>query len=84
MLALFGEIGGGTLRVQITPWLAYLITLIIIKFGIKVPIHIYFVNPGEQQTFLATFIHILIFAIFVPWVGAVMLVQLRDLELRKQ
>lgn len=71
-----------TLRIQITPWVFYLITLLLLKFGAGLNIHIYFFHP-TAQSLPATVFHIIVFALFVPWIAATLLVQLRDLELRK-
>ncbi len=71
-----------TLCVQLFPWSCYLIALLIIKSILGIDIHIYF-SLTQNTTYLTTVIHILVFAIFIPWAAATMLVQLRDLELRK-
>lgn len=68
--------------VQFTPWLAYLFLLFILRFTLGLDIHIYFLQPSPY-TLGATFLHLIIFAIFIPWVAAIMLIQLKDLELRK-
>lgn len=73
-----------TFRAQMTPWIVYLVCLILIRYLLKLNIHIYFTGPEEQQHLLPTCVHILIFAIFMPWVATILLVQLRDLELRKK
>lgn len=74
---------GATCCLQATPWLAYLITLIIIKIVFKVNIHIYFMPIDPVSTFYPTVMHIIILALFIPWSSSMTLVQLRDLELRK-
>lgn len=69
---------------QMTPILAYIICLMIIKYVLHLNIHIYFTGPPSQFSWWTTFLHILLFALFLPWTAAVLLVQLRDLELRKK
>ncbi|VVC76899.1 hypothetical protein AQUSIP_22260 [Aquicella siphonis] len=68
--------------VQITPWLCYLALLIIIKYVLRINIHIYFVEPSTN-TIWTTLIHLIVFALYIPWFAATLLVQLKDLELRK-
>lgn len=72
-----------TFSVQITPWLSYLILLVIIKFLLNVQIHIYFTRLDVQNIW-PSILHVLLFAFFIPWVGAILLVQLNDLELRNE
>lgn len=74
---------GMTLRAQATPWLLYLTTLIIIKVVFHVDIHLYFMPVNPVANFYPTLLHIVILALFIPWGCSMMLVQLRDLELRK-
>lgn len=69
---------------QITPWLIYLICLVIIKNVFKISIHIYYVEPDIEYTIPATLFHLVFFAIFIPFVATTMMVQLKDLELRKR
>lgn len=71
-----------TFSILIVPWVAYLIALIIVKFAFNVNIHIYLLERS-LPTITTTVIHILLFALFIPWVGSILLVQLKDLELRK-
>lgn len=71
-----------TFSVQVTPWLTYLIVLIIIRFFFHINIHIYLIE-GTQPNALVTILHIFLFALFIPWDAAILLVQLKDLELRK-
>lgn len=72
-----------TAKIQIIPWVAYLIVLILIRYFIHINVSIFFVQASEVYSWLATCIQILVFTLFTPWFAAVMLVQLRDLELRK-
>ena len=72
-----------TFITQSIPWLVYLITLVIIKFVFRIHIHIYFIKITQLSLF-ATVVHIIIFALFIPWSAATLLVQLKDLEIRKR
>ncbi|EKD54381.1 MAG: hypothetical protein ACD_60C00090G0030 [uncultured bacterium] len=72
-----------TFFVQLFPWACYLIVLLIIKNMIPVPVHIYFTEP-KFITFYSVLLQILLFALFIPWPAAALLVQLHDLELRKK
>lgn len=69
--------------VQITPWLCYVILLIIIKYALNIDIHIYFIET-TAPSLKTSLLHIVIFALYIPWVAALLLVQLKDLELRKR
>src|SRR3990167_1584881 len=71
-----------TFCVQVFPWFCYLIALFIIKHVLDFHLHVYFTDPRNITVFSTT-MHIIIFAIFIPWPAATLLVQLRDLELRK-
>lgn len=72
-----------TIWVQMTPWLIYLMTLIVIKYVFKIDLHIYFMGP-QLPTVISSLVHIVLFALFIPWVASTMLVQLHDLELRSE
>lgn len=71
-----------TFSVLITPWIVYLCVLIIIKFVFRINLHIYLLER-TTPTVLTTVMHIVLFALFIPWVASILLVQLKDLELRK-
>lgn len=72
-----------TFAVQITPWIGYLIALIILRFIFRIDIHIYFIDY-DPHSLLAVVLHIIVFALFIPFAATTMLVQLKDLELRKK
>ncbi len=72
-----------TFRAQVTPWISYLIVLILVKYIGHVNLHIYFIKVNTLSL-SATALHIFIFALFLPWFASTLLVQLRDLELRKK
>ncbi len=70
-----------TFWVQITPWVCYLLFLLILKFVAHINVHIYFFQP-VQPTIIEVGVHILVFALFIPWAATTLLTQLHDLELR--
>lgn len=71
-----------TFSLQITPWLYYLLALLLLSI-FHVNIHIYF-DQHFNPNYVGVVINILLFSIFIPWVAAVMLIQLKDLELRRK
>lgn len=72
-----------TISTQATPWIFYLVVLLAIKFIFNVEIHVYIMNQASYPLF-GTFLHLVIFALFIPWVAALLIIQLKDLELRKK
>ncbi|SRR5579883_254163 len=73
-----------TFITQMTPWLFYVLMLMIVRDFFKINVQIYFVESADPPSLTITLIHILVFAIFVPFVATTAIVQLRDLELRKK
>ncbi len=71
-----------TCILQVLPWICYFIVLVIIREIFQFNIHIYFFEPLRPDLFSIS-LQIVIFALFLPWPAATLLVQLRDLELRK-
>ncbi len=71
------------LSLQFSPWICYLILLILIRSVLGIDIHLYFFKY-TTHSIIATLLHFIIFALFIPWVAATLLVQLKDLELRKK
>lgn len=69
--------------VQVTPWICYLVALVFIRFILQINIHIYFFDQSTH-TIWATLLHLALFTLFTPWVTALIMVQLKDLELRKK
>ncbi|MBV9575889.1 MAG: hypothetical protein JO149_04640, partial [Gammaproteobacteria bacterium] len=67
--------------VQITPWICYAFALLLIK---SVGINIYlFANTSSDQ--IATIIiDLVMLALFIPWVAALLLIQLNDLKMREK
>jgi hypothetical protein len=72
-----------TLKTQISPWVIYFITLILIRYALKINIHIYFLGQDELS-WRVTIIQIILFTVFISWSAATLMVQLRDLERRKK
>ena len=72
-----------TFSLQLTPWMYYLLVLMFIKFILRIDIHIYFIEHGVHPLW-TIILNMVVFTLFVPWIAAVLLVQLKDLELRKQ
>jgi hypothetical protein len=69
-----------TLWVIVTPWLIYTIVMLCFK-ALGVNLHIFIIEvPVYSMTVFPTLIHIILFAVFIPWFAATMLVQLRNLE----
>ena len=68
--------------VQLTPWIVYLALLLLIKYAFNIDIHIYF-TPIAQSNMWATILNILVFAFYAPWIASLLLMQLKDLEIRK-
>lgn len=71
-----------TFSVQVTPWLIYLFVIILIRNVLRIDLHIFFVEVGSLSAF-STCLNVVLFAVFLPWIAANILVQLHDLELRK-
>lgn len=69
--------------VQITPWIIYTLILLVIRYALNIDIHIYFSEVVEKSLWPAI-MHAIIFAIYIPLSAATLLVQLKDLELRKK
>jgi hypothetical protein len=67
---------------QITPWICYIILLAFLKYMLRFNIHIYFADRAAHPLW-TTLLQLVLFALFVPWVASNLLVQLKDLELRK-
>jgi hypothetical protein len=81
-----GLVWGNWWRTFITlacPWCVYYLTLVVMKnvFQINIPISLFEI---PHITLFATIMQILVFALFVSWFAATVLVQLKDLELRKK
>lgn len=68
-----------TFTLQVTPWFCYFIFLLLFRYFLG--------NPTYTENWLYllcdTFIYLVVFGLFIPWVAAILYVQLQDLELRK-
>jgi hypothetical protein len=63
------------------PWLIYTIVMFCFK-AMGVNLHIFIIEmPSYTMTLFPTLVHIILFAVFIPWFASTMLVQLRNLEL---
>jgi hypothetical protein len=69
--------------VQITPWLIYLLLVLLIKFVFNIDLHIFFIEDSSHSLKDSVF-NLLIFTLFLPWTAALLLLQANDLELRKR
>lgn len=68
---------------QATPWVTYILILILIKWALGINIHVFLLSD-QPHSLGPTILNTIILAFWTPWVAATMLVQLRDLELRKK
>jgi hypothetical protein len=69
--------------VQVTPWLCYIYVLVFVRYVLNVNIHIYFTGSRTLSPW-PILLSLAIFSIFIPWVAALLLVQLKDLEIRNK
>ena len=56
---------------QLTPWICYVVLLIIMKRGLDINIHIYFVEHSVHSV-NTTCLNVVIFALFIPWAAAIL------------
>lgn len=65
---------------QATPWLYYFFTLIILRYILNL------IFPIDFNTLILreNILQFVLFTFFIPWIAAMQLVQLNDLELRKK
>lgn len=70
-----------TVCVQVTPWLCYLIVMIILGSVFQIQFHFFFVRQ-ESVTITSTIIQMVLFILLMPWVAALLFTQMKDLELR--
>lgn len=69
--------------VQVTPWVCYTLLFSIIRICLPSLFSAYFLQSSIGMWGLIL-LNIILFAIFIPWVAALLLIQLKDLELRKK
>lgn len=67
---------------QMVPWCSLVLFFVLLKLILGVDVHIYFYDQA-MHPFWVTILQWFIFALFIPWDAAMLLVQLKDLELRK-
>lgn len=72
-----------TFLAQVTPWILYIVALVILKNIINLNISLFYEQAKQTPTLSILCLHILVFALFLPWSASLLMVQLRDLELRK-
>ena len=70
--------------VQITPWIVYAILFFIIRNIFDINTQLHMTKSFFGMGYWSTLIHIVLFALFIPWFAALLLIQLNDLELRHQ
>ncbi len=71
-----------TFSVQLTPWIAYLLILSFIRYVININVHIYFTQNLDYSIW-TTLLQLVLFALLLPWIAGLMIVQLKELELRQ-
>lgn len=71
-----------TFSVQITPWIIYVFVLITLNKIFNFQIYVIFFSKPSPYIW-ANLIHMFTFSFYIPWVAALLVVQLKDLELRK-
>jgi len=65
---------------QISPWFVFALAIMfLLMIGLNIDINNFEYN---QSTLLILIIHIVLLALYIPWVASLLLVQLKDLELR--
>lgn len=70
------------LFLQLTPWAFFTLILSIFStFGFN--IHLFFMET-TAHTIGGTLVNLILLALFLPWIGALLLLQLHDLELRRK
>lgn len=69
--------------VQMTPWFCYLLVLAFLRYLLHIDLHIYFIARGIH-TPSASILNLILFTLLIPWISALLLVQLQDLEYRKK
>lgn len=70
-----------TVCVQVTPWLLYLACLLVVGNIFDIKFHFYFVRQ-ETVSIVSTILQMLFFTLLLPWVATLLLIQMKDLEIR--
>jgi len=73
-----------TLSLQVTPWVVYLLVIMLLRNFLKLDLHVYFFAINKTPSFFATALNLVLLSFFIVWSISVVLVQLWDLELRKK
>lgn len=74
---------GRVFKLQIIPWITYFIIMLLLQTIFKIDLNLYFINY-DNNTLPALFIHIIVIAILIPWMAALLILQVHDLLLRKK
>ncbi len=69
---------------QITPGITYLIVLILVRFIFHFNVNIFLLSPPGQISIGVYIFHIISLSLFIPWIAAILLLQLHDLEQRNE
>ena len=72
-----------TFSVQATPWVVYVCILLFLKWLLGINVHVYFLEDYPHQWWEAI-LNTLLFALLIPWSADLLLLQLKDLEIRKK
>jgi len=70
---------GRVITTQITPWVVYVLIMTLFRYLFKLDILMYGIYAIGF-----TFVHILVVTLLLPWLAALSLMQLKDLELRNK
>ncbi len=54
-----------------------------IRYVVNINVHIYFTQQLQYSVW-TTLLQLILFALLLPWIAALMVVQLKDLELRRE
>ncbi len=69
-----------TFSLQVIPWIVYLLIAFLLLSFFQVDIHFF----ASVTNFMQLILQIIVTMLFTPWIAALLLVQLKDLELRKK
>ncbi|HEX2548904.1 MAG TPA: hypothetical protein VHM20_03685 [Gammaproteobacteria bacterium] len=67
---------------QITPGLVFFVLLLAVRFIFHYNVNIFLLSSPGQISIGVYIFHIIMAALFIPWIAAILLLQLHDLELR--
>lgn len=69
--------------ILMTPFLCYTVFLIFIRYILAIDLPIYFIDSHPSSKWIPIF-YMFLFSLFIPWNAAILITQMRDLELRKK